>query len=703
MAAGDVTPEDATERVSVETLPGGGFRIDDRIDRRNFTVGTDGTVAPERVSGDRFRYPTDVAVEFTANRIELVPIGTAFVHSTDYSAEVELFESESFQDSRVIVEISGPLKVYVEVTGPCTVEHTIDEVTVDLDRSTTVVVGARSMHNRPATTVTTTEDPVDVMAAVSTFGTELMTDSCKRSYDTLRGHPPVLEVGDELSIPPDLEQPDRAVHLEVPPDLRDVLPVAPLAYYLGAAVKPATSPSLVVDGSSYSLESADGFEATVERTLKRTFFLDCLVRTATKRDVMLYEREQLDPVLDIDIESLEGRPAGQRLVEYMRVPYETIREYLPEWKLTAHVQPTRTGIESIPFLANELAVVRVPDGPVAGDATSRETGKDDVTSSDAVSDDRAGDGGPTSESGDREVVRPPETDSVGQAWVGPGVPVGASKTIPRAYYNRLARERREDSEIEVAVVCNDDEMLEEGDTARAAYGSNRHLPFDVSFHDGLETDGLRLLFESDLDYVHYVGHVCEGGFQCADGTLDIGCVEEVGVDIAFLNACRSYEQGFKLIEQGAIASVVTFGEVLDEGALRIGTTMAGLLDQGFPLGRALSIARARSIVGSQYLVLGDGDADIAQAGSLIPWVTEVETLGDDEYRVQVTPYLTRSGGMGAQFHPAIGEDPSVYLVPKTLPPVTMTTDEILEYFDSWTFPLILDGEFTWSGDAVEAV
>lgn len=694
MAARDAPPDAGTARVSVEALPDGGIRIDDRIDRRNFTVRTDRAVAPEHVSGDRFRYPTDVAVAFAAGTLELGPTGTSFVHGTDSSTEVELFEAETLPEGTFIVEISGTLKVYVEVTGPCTVENKVDQVTVDLERPGPVVIGARSYHDRPATTVTTTQDPTDVMAAVSTFGTELMTSSCKRSYGTLRGHPPVLEVGDDLAIPPDVEPPDSRVHVEVPPDLEDVLIVAPLAYYLGAPVEPGSSPSLVVDGSGYRLDSAGGFEATVERVLKRTFFLDCLVRTATKRDVMLYEREQLDPVLDVDIDGLEGRPAVERLAAYMQVPYRAIEPYLPEWKLTAHVQPTRAGIEAIPFLANELAVVRIPDESGAGRATESSAGPDDRTEALGV----------TSEAGSREVVRPPETDSVGQAWVGPGVPVGASKAMPTAYRNRLSRERRdEEAAVEVAVVCNDEAMLEEGDTARNAYGSNQHLPFDVEFHTGMDTDGLRLLFESDLDYVHYVGHVGEGGFECTDGTLDIGSLDGVGVDIAFLNACQSYEQGFKLIELGAIASVVTFGEVLDEGALRIGTSMARLLNQGFPLNRALSIARARSIVGSQYLVLGDGDADIAQARRLIPWVTEVETLGVDEYRVRITPYLTRSTGMGAQFHPALGEDPSVHLVPKTLPPVTVTGDRLGEYFESGSFPVILDGSFTWSGDAVERV
>lgn len=706
---GDGSPDEAVPRVSVEPLPDGGVRIDDRIDRRNCTVRTDGQVSPTPVDDDRFRYPTDVAFAITTDRMEFLPIGASFVHADDDTFEVELFAHETFPEGAYTVELSGSLKLYLEVTGPITVENEVDEVTLDLATADTVVIGARSYHDRPAATVTTTLDPGDVMAAVSTFGTELQTRSSKRSYPTLRGHPPVLSVGDERSIPPGFEPPDVGVEVRVPPDLPRVLAVAPLAYYLGAPVEPASTPALVVDGDRFPLDGEDGFEATVERCLKRTFFLDCLVRTANQRDVMLYERARLDDTLEIDLAALQGRPAADRLAAYQDVPYDEIEPYVPAWKHAAHVTPTRDGVEALPFLANELAVVRVPDGATAGDgadapgpsppASAAETPGRDSTPASAPT---AGDVS-ASEAGAREVVRPPATEAVDQSWVGPGVPIGACKAMPTAYRNRLQRERREDETVEVAVVCNDAAMLEEGDTVRAAYGANQHLPFEVTFHRALDADALGLLFESNLDYVHYVGHVNERGFECTDGVLDVADLDSVGVDIAFLNACRSYEQGFKLVDRGAIATVVTFDEVLDEGALRIGETMARLLNRGFPLRRSLSIARARSIVGSQYLVLGDGNADISQARGLIPWLAAVDAAGANEYRVRITPYPTRSTGMGAQFRPAVGSDPPVYLVPKTLPEVTTTADRLAEYFESDSFPVILDGEFTWSHDAAEQV
>jgi hypothetical protein len=686
--------------VSVQQQPNGVVRIDDRIDRRTVTVRTDRDVDPEPVSDHPFEYPQDVAVAVTASYFEILPTGACFLHGPTVSTQIEDGDPESCPDGRFVVEVSAPVKLYLEGQGPCTVSQDGEELVVDPDGATDVVLGARSFHARPATTVTTTSDPVDLMVAVSTFGSELKTRTSMRSYPTLRGHPPTVSVGTELSIPTDLDRPDGRVRLELPRTVEHVLAAAPLAYYLGAPMEPAAEPALVVAGETYPLNGSNGFEATVERTLKRTLFMDCLVRTASARPVMLSERRRLDDTLDVDVDALTGRPPHERLAAYMTVPYETIQPWVPDWRTVAHVQPTRAGIEALPFLANDLALVRVPDRTVGDDGpTTADPGGDGEygvegargTSSDAVGD----------VAGAHDVVRPPPTDAVGEAWVGPGVPIGASKALPTAYHNRLARDRREDGTVEVAVVCNDEEMFEEGDVAKDAYGANQHLPFDVSFHYAASAAKLGGVFESNLDYVHYVGHVGEAGFECPDGTLDVGSVDRVAVDIAFLNACQSYEQGVKLVEEGGIASVVTFDDVLEDGALRIGKIMARLLNQGFSVDRALSIARARSIVGSQYLVVGDADADIAQAGEHIPWVTNAESAGPDTYRVRVTPYPTKSSGMGAEFSLSIGAESPVFLVPKTWPSVELSTAEFREYLAEDSHPVILDGTVTWSEDAID--
>ncbi|PSP98556.1 hypothetical protein BRC84_00310 [Halobacteriales archaeon QS_1_68_44] len=201
MVAGEEPSDDHVSRVSVETLPEGGVRIDDR------------------------------AVAIRTDHLEFVPTGASFVHESGDMTEVELFDRKTFPAGEYTIELSGPLKLYADLEGPCEVEKRAKNLTVDLPAPETVVVGARSLHERPATTLTTTEEPADVMRAVSTFGNELKTLGSKRSYPTLRGHPPALEVGDYLSIPPGLEPPEENVHLEVPPTLEHVLPAAPRSWW----------------------------------------------------------------------------------------------------------------------------------------------------------------------------------------------------------------------------------------------------------------------------------------------------------------------------------------------------------------------------------------------------------------------------------------------------------------------------------------
>ena len=115
MAAAD---GDTDDRVAIETLCDGGLRIDDRIDRRNYTVRTGGDVDPSPADDDRFRYPIDVAIAFSTDRLEFSPTGAAFVHEADSSMSVDLFDRETFPAGTYTVEMSGPLTSTYSFSGP---------------------------------------------------------------------------------------------------------------------------------------------------------------------------------------------------------------------------------------------------------------------------------------------------------------------------------------------------------------------------------------------------------------------------------------------------------------------------------------------------------------------------------------------------------------------------------------------------------
>ncbi len=670
--------DDVVSRVSIAPLDdGSGFEINDRIERRRCEVTTDTPPTLRRTDPDSFRYPVDTAAEFSASEFTFQVVSSMYVHGEGELVQIGHFEERSFDAGSYEIELTSPMKIYLRIEAPFSVRFSVGEATIAVDGTTPVQVGARSFHERPAATVTTTTDPHDLMAAVSTFGSALKTTTSERSYPTLRGHPPALSVGEQLSIPRGLRTPDTGVTIEVPPTMESVFVVSTLSHYLAADVRPGPRPQLVTDeGFSYDLDGAFGFEETVERTLKQCFLLDCVVRTAGPRPVPLYERKALNSAVDLDFDALYEMSLQQQLAEYLRVPFERLAEHVPQWKLVSHVTSRPESIDVLPYLVNDLSIVRTAERVTDG----------------ATADDRRSESNPS-----EAFVEPSGTDSLEQAWVGPGAPFGASKAMTEAYRNRFAREPT-DGDIRLVVVCNDEQMLEEHHVAEEVYGSREDLPFELSFYEGLTTDRLQLVLESDTDFFHYIGHVEDGGFDCSDGLLDAATLETVGVDVFFLNACRSYRQGTELIRRGAVGGVVTIDDIINTGAVRIGKTLARLLNIGFPLRSALNIARDRSIIGSQYLVIGDGNADIAQSETTVTTAADITTLdgGENDYSVDVLAYLTGTIGLGVQFQPAIADNEDVFLCPGVTGTFRVSRAELEEFLSLETIPVFLDGEFSWS-------
>jgi hypothetical protein len=682
--------------MTVEVIAGedGDISVHDHIERRRCQLLTDGPVTPRRVDTAGFSFPVDTAVAFETRELRLPYEVNTLVRSADGEilADLHILDQHEFDDGTHFVEISAAVKLYIQVVGPVLVRAEPTETVVELDEAREVRIGVRSYHERPATTITTTEDPVDLMRAVSHLSSALKTTTPDRSYPTLRGHPPELELGERFDLPGFIETPDTGVRIEVPPAVESVFPVASLAYYLGAEVVPGVEPRLVADGFERPLESAGiGFERAVSRVLKQTFFLDCLTRTEGNRGPPLHERAALEDVVSVPLGDLYDAPPGERLSAYFDIPYETVEPLLPRWKLTAHVQPETPHVSILPFLVDDLAVIRTPE-PNRTTAADVETAAVDAY----LRSDGGVRAGPRNSEQMPPVVEFSDTDSIEQAWVGEEAPLGASKAMIEAYRNRIARTPR-GGDIDVVLVCNDEEMNDELDGANRVYGSREEVPFDVTTYRGLTPDRLALVLESDIDFLHYVGHIDESGFQCEGGTLDAASLSTVGVDSFFLNACASYEQGIELIRKGAIGGAVTLNDVINSGALRVGRTMAGLLNCGFPLRPALNIASDRSIVGSQYLVVGDGNVDIAHAEGLVPELIDVHRGTDGgRYEVTISTYPTDHIGVGGIYHPQIGDQEEYFLVGSRAITFDVSEAQLREFLGLAVSPTRVDGEFTWS-------
>lgn len=674
-----------------------GIEIIDQIQRCRYQLRTDESVTFESVPNDQIQFPIGTVAQFTANSLELPTTERVLVREPDgvMLAEVRPDDQTELPPDEYTLDISGPVKVYVHVDSPVHIYSDGEQTHVNFDDETTVILGARSFHERPAGTITTTTEPTDVMTAVSAFGSALKTTTPERSYPTVRGHPPRLELGDELHIPDEFEQMETGIRIEVPETLRHVFVVAPLAYYLGANVVPGTSPQLVTEaGYTYSLDGADGFESTVERVLRQLFFLDCVVRTEGTTPLPLHEREVVEPVLEFDFASAYDQSLADRLETYLGVPYTTLEPSLPDWQLETQLEPTRENVEFLPFVANDLAIVKVqeesadiaPPDPIAERAIEEFTRGDFVRSARS----RSVRGNETTATS----TDAPQIPTVQQSWIGIDDSEILSTAPLSAYQHSIGRTPK-DGPIDIDVVCNDLDMREELERVNGTYGTREKLPFDTDVHYDLSTAALEDVLAGESDFFHYIGHIDEEGFQCSNGKLDAATVDTVGAKAFLLNACQSHDQGLHLVEAGSIGGIVTLGNVINSGAVDVGSLIARSLNLGFPLYGALDIARQESVVGQQYLMVGDGRTTIAQSETRIPNACPVNRKNDG-FTVDLILYTSAEIRRGSVFSPYLDPVEFYYVLPQKTEPIPVTESQLEEFFNEGQFPVILDGAVQWS-------
>ncbi|SER82725.1 hypothetical protein [Natrinema salaciae] len=677
-----------------ETTAPPGLEVHDSIEQRRLQVETSGPVSPEEIEPAGFCFPVDTTCVIETDELVFDQPYSVTIHDRTGQSDASFDTGETIRldDELQFIGLSGPIKLYCRIDVAGTIDVGVTSVRITLDREVSIELGMRSLHERPAATITTPPDVESMMAAVSALPSALKTTTAERTWPTLRGHPPLIELGDDLEIPDAVSAPDGDVTLTVPPDRLSLYRAAPLAFFLGATVRPGSRPALEAGRFERALPT-DGpeFENTIARLLKRFFFLECLTRTEGIFRYELHERRELEPELPYDLADIYEADLPARLERYLDVPAERLEPYIPRWPLTAHVPDDPDTVELLPFLVNELGIVRDSRGeqpetiPGSGELSGL------VRSATRAS-------GPSESSGlDRSsFVVPAVTDeSVEHAWFGDGIPQRASKATLEAYRNQMARDARNES-IEILLVCNDARMIDEHDLLDGAYGNRELLPFEIRSAFGVDTDQLaELLTDGGYDFFHYIGHATEDGLRCPDGELDVRTLPSVDVGVFFLNACRSYEQGLALTRRGAFGGVSTYADVNNDHAVDAGETMARLLNRGFSLRGALEIARANSLLGDQYLIVGDGSADIAQSDGGAPAVIELERSADG-FDFAIRSYSTKEFKLGTATESTLHTVSDRHLSPGVTPFSNVTRDSLHEYI-TWTeLPLIVDDELQWN-------
>ncbi len=715
-----------------------GLDIVDPIETRHFSVLTDSAVNPTDADPDEFAFPVSTACRIRAGRLRFPYMVPTEVRTPDgdHRASIDLPTTRKFPDDEYLLEFHSPLKVYLRTTGEITIDASDDSVEIEFDEETAVTVGARSYHSSPAATITVPDDPEAMMQAVSAFSSALKTTSPERAWPTLRGHPPRIERGEELSIPDALETPDTGIEISVPAEYGHVYTVAPLAYYLGAAVVPGESARLTTDSGidRFLGDDVTAVGESVEKILKRVFLLDCVTRTEGLYPDELHERAALESVAEFDFKALYEASPADRLAAYLAVPDETYETIETPWHRVTHVEtaPGPDAARFLPYVVNDLSLVQVkpePEEEWSPTETQKKTSdaldafvrtasrvrstkrnhcegvadadneRDDESDCDGESEADAAAARGVPDVGD--YISLPETNALEQAWIGDRTPLEGTKLLEPAFEHESTAS--EDGTVEITVVCNDEQMREEWDSAAEIYADREELRASVTCEFDVSTARLRDLLAEDTDMFHFVGHIDGLGFQCSDGILDANTLDETGATTVLLNGCRSHDQGVSLIEAGASAAVVSLGDLWNEGAVEVGETLARLFHHGFSIGHAMTIVREHTSLGREYVVLGDPGVTLAQCETGVPTIFHIteesdEEISGNEITVETCSYPSRIYDIGSTLRTYIDHTDPQHVAVGRGTGERVTINEFQETFEDGSEPVIVDSELLWTED-----
>ncbi|PSP77085.1 hypothetical protein BRC81_10655 [Halobacteriales archaeon QS_1_68_20] len=683
-----------------------GLSLYDPIESARSVLYTDRPVDPRPADEATFPFPVGMAVSVEVSRLAVPKLDVVHVRAPD-GTYVDAFEGrvgERYEadGDRLLDFSSTALKLYVAVPGPFEIAGDPGgrETVVTLSAPGEAVVGVRSFHERPGRTVETPAEPEPVVRALSATGSALKTLSPERSFPTLRGHPPVFEPADELSIPDGIEPPDTDVTIWVPPKWEFVYPVSPLVYYLGATVLPGGPPCIQAGNWTFPLGPPDGdpeaFQTQVIRALKQVFFMDCLTRTEGLYPVELRERRALGEDLDLDLAALYDAPLAAQVRAFLDVPYSVVEGHLPSWHLCVDVEPTADHVTALPYLLDDLALIRCPSPrePADPDPEVDQALSEFVRSPERPEDVRSGDRTTDSE----EVFMPEPTPAMEHAYMGKGLPLRRNKLTPAALERRLDYDDPPADSITVRIVCNDEMMADEA-AVEEYYGVHDLVQYSVDIDYELTRAELAEVLRADVDLLHYVGHIDGRGFTCADEPLDARELDDVGVDMFLLNACDSYAQGRALLDAGAKAGVTSLTEVSNKAATRLGRTMARALNAGFTLRSALSLTAIDSAA-VYYIVLGDGGRQLVQCPSGVPILADVvdADLDAEVSTVDLFAFPGTNFGQGTFTKPALGDPGHHCLLFGPLDRFTCSVDDVGRYFSTQSMPVTVDGKLHWSDE-----
>lgn len=455
------------------------------------------------------------------------------------------------------------------------------------------------------TVLYTTGKIEDLFRCVSMLCSSSDTDSPDRSDPALRRAPLQVKLLDDVRVRGHHSR--RRLCLSLPPDLRYLYSAAPLAYYLGASVKIGGKPYMAFEADEpLRLPEFPDFETYMGEALRRTFFLDCAVRCAAQSG------KNLDGV---DVRHIFSGSAGdifsmgmeERFLLYME-PSLRMPD-LPRWHIASYLEPAPESVEVLPFLLGSLSAIYEPR---YSDASERDIVsmcvKEFLWHKKAV--------GPAASDKKRAIVVPSLHEACAHQWFAEGFPVDAVKGSVKAFINKRRFPGTGRGQARIAVVCNEKAMrqeirvIEEGMPGSSAA---------VKVHKDISISGFGEVFARGYDVVQFIGHCDSRGFKCSDGFARVSNIEENNTPMFFFNSCSSHMEAALLIDKGSVCGVATLFRVLEEAAMEVCKNFYLMLGAGYSALTSINAAKECSVLGKEYLLIGDGSFSCFDDGLLKPF------------------------------------------------------------------------------------
>ena len=460
------------------------------------------------------------------------------------------------------------------------------------------------LHKKSGHIVYTSPEISCIFDCLSSICTDHDISSPHKSNPLFRGAPPSIRIMEGYE---NIEHSRREFSIHLPPNLRYLYSAAPLAYYLGASIELSDAPYITFDSHEpIELPAPDIFEAYAGEALRRTFYMDCAVR---------YEASSGESLQGINICDLFGYRAVEIFdmdMEERFLLYATAKPQAPypRWHMASYLDPVPKSVEALPFLLRSLSSIQAPVGrPASEREVIASSVKTFLGKAPAAID-------PGTEDLDHKIVVPSLCEASTHYWFSSGYPVDAVKASAEAFENRHRYDIAKGRRASIEIVCNEEGMKGEVREISNELARSRcevDVLWNASAKEFID------VFAEGHNVVQFIGHCSADGFQCSDGFARASDVVEDHTPMFFFNSCSSHSEAMRLIEKGSICGIATLFRVLEEAAMDVCKSFYRMFGAGYSALTSLDAAKACSVLGREYLLLGDGSYSCFDASEARPF------------------------------------------------------------------------------------